>query len=175
MKTSIKRRIAFTFIGLMIAALLAIGIINIVFSDGFYRREKQRKLQKSWEMFNAEVLFEDSYTYEEDETEDSTDDTGWRDKRKQTIYNDEIEAEEVEEDSDPDDGAVAISEELEHFCQVNALTYAVIDYNLNFRLTNAQDGDSMASRLFGNLFEVDGDNTTVLSQTDYYNIIMCIL
>ena len=125
MKTSIKRRVAFTFIILMASALLLIGVINVVFLDGFYLREKQNRLRKSWEMFN----------------------------------------EEIDEDTEE------VSEEIERFCSVSALTYAVVDYNLNFRLTNAQDGDSMASRLFGNVLQIEEDNTTTLLETDQYNII----
>ena len=60
MKNSIRRRVAIAFTGLMIAALLAVGVINLVFSDDFYLREKQQKLKKSWEMFNQEVVFDES-------------------------------------------------------------------------------------------------------------------
>ena len=156
MKTSIKRRVAFTFMGLMIAALLAIGIINQVFSGDFYLREKQRKLKKSWEMFNEEIIFIDDDADDEDGDADNTDQDS---SGSNHHFHDEIKAEEVEDD-DPDtsedDSMPVISEDLEHFCQVNALTYAVVDYNLNFRLTNAKDGYSMASRLFGNIFNIEG-------------------
>ena len=171
MKTSIKRRVAFTFMGLMIAALLAIGIINQVFSGDFYLREKQRKLKKSWEMFNEEIIFIDDDADDEDGDADNPDQDS---SGSNHHFHDEIKAEEVEDDdpdTDEDDSMPVISEDLEHFCQVNALTYAVVDYNLNFRLTNAKDGYSMASRLFGNIFNIEGENTKVLGKTDHYNII----
>lgn len=171
MKTSIKRRVALAFLGLMIAALLAIGIITLAFSDDFYLREKQRKLKKSWEMFNEEVVLPDD-SFEEDEGQeqnDSDDPELHSGKDENSRYHDEIQAEEVE--GSEEEQELQISDDLEHFCQINALTYAVVDYNLNFRLTNAKDGDTMASRLFGNLFEIEGENTKVLAETDYYNII----
>ena len=177
MKKSIRRRVAIAFTGLMIAALLAVGVINLVFSDDFYLREKQQKLKKSWEMFNQEVVFDESAGEDGDEDDaDDADDAENADGTEEDgtgrhPHHDEIFAEEFE-DVDPEtEEDLVISDDLEQFCEVNALTYAVTDYNLNFLLTNARDGDSMASRLFGNLFNIEGDNTTVLSETDYYKII----
>ena len=170
MKTSIKRRVALAFIGLMIAALFAIGIITLAFSDDFYLREKQRKLKKSWEMFNEEIVLPDDTDEADEDAYDPDDPELHSGNGGHSQYHDEIQAEEVADD-DEEDEELQISDDLEHFCQINALTYAVVDYNLNFRLTNAKDGDTMASRLFGNLFEIEGENTKVLAETDYYNII----
>ena len=53
MKRSIRKRIAACFIILMVAALAAIGIINLFLADDYYLRDKQNTLVKSFEMINT--------------------------------------------------------------------------------------------------------------------------
>lgn len=63
------------------------------------------------------------------------------------------------------------SEEMETYCQVNGLIFGIADENLDFLYTNSQDGERMASRLFGNVMRKEDENTTVISQNDRYQII----
>ena len=53
MRHSIKKRIAFTFIGIMALALLAIGVVHWFFLGNYYSSKKQETLVESWEMINA--------------------------------------------------------------------------------------------------------------------------
>lgn len=63
------------------------------------------------------------------------------------------------------------SDEMEAFCQVNGLTFGIADQNLTFLYTNSQDGERMASRLFGNVLRKEENNTTIIRQDDAYQII----
>jgi two-component system sensor histidine kinase VanS len=63
------------------------------------------------------------------------------------------------------------SDEIETYCQVNGLTFGIADANLDFLYTNSQDGDRMASRLFGNVLRKEDENTTVIEQKDTYQLI----
>jgi len=60
---------------------------------------------------------------------------------------------------------------METFCQVNGLTFGIADANLDFLYTNSQDGERMASRLFGNVLRKEEENTTVIEQKDSYQLI----
>lgn len=60
---------------------------------------------------------------------------------------------------------------IEQYCSVNALTYAVADSHLNFLYTNSKDGRRMSSRLFGNLLDLELENTKILKSTDEYKVI----
>ena len=53
MKRSIKRRVAFTFIGLMACTLLAIGIFHWAFMEKFYLSQKMDVLTDSWNSVNS--------------------------------------------------------------------------------------------------------------------------
>ena len=53
MKRSIKKRIAFTFIGLMVLTLVAIGIVHWFFLGNFYFDKKQETLVESWNKING--------------------------------------------------------------------------------------------------------------------------
>ena len=124
MKRSIKKRIAFTFIGLMVLTLVAIGIVHWFFLGNFYFDKKQETLVESWNKING-----------------------------------------------AGDGDTEITDEFRRFCSVNTLTYAVANANLNYIATNSQDGEGMASRLFGNMLEKEKDNTKILQETDSYQVI----
>ena len=53
MKHSIKKRIAFTFIGLMAMTLVVVGVVHWFFLEDYYFRKKQETLVESWDMMNA--------------------------------------------------------------------------------------------------------------------------
>ena len=52
MKHSIRRRIAFTFIGLVGLAVFLIGILNYTMLPQYYTMKKTEILEKSWDMIN---------------------------------------------------------------------------------------------------------------------------
>ncbi|MCI1328662.1 MAG: HAMP domain-containing histidine kinase [Lachnospiraceae bacterium] len=63
------------------------------------------------------------------------------------------------------------SDEMETYCQVNGFIFGIADENLDFLYTNSQDGERMASRLFGNVLKKEDENTTVIEQKESYQII----
>lgn len=54
MKRSIKRRIAFTFIILMVVTLVAVSLVQWLFLGRYYFDRKQETLAESWDMINGE-------------------------------------------------------------------------------------------------------------------------
>ena len=54
MKRSIKRRIAFTFIVLMVVTLVAVSLMQWLFLGRYYFDRKQETLVESWDMINGE-------------------------------------------------------------------------------------------------------------------------
>lgn len=54
MKRSIKRRIAFTFIILMVVTLVAVSLMQWLFLGRYYFDRKQETLVESWDMINGE-------------------------------------------------------------------------------------------------------------------------
>ena len=54
MKRSIKRRIAFTFIVLMVVTLVAVSLVQWLFLGRYYFDRKQETLAESWDMINGE-------------------------------------------------------------------------------------------------------------------------
>ncbi len=54
MKRSIKRRIAFTFIILMVVTLVAVSLVQWLFLGRYYFDRKQETLVESWDMINGE-------------------------------------------------------------------------------------------------------------------------
>ncbi len=63
------------------------------------------------------------------------------------------------------------SDEFNNFCNENSLTYAYTNASLNEIVTNSADGQGMAGRLLGNLLSMEEENTTVLKETDTYQVI----
>lgn len=59
MKHSIRRRIAFTFIGLVGLAVFLIGILNYTMLPQYYTMKKTEILEKSWDMINAVAVIPD--------------------------------------------------------------------------------------------------------------------
>lgn len=53
MKHSIRRRIALTFIGLVVLAIALIGVLNYTLLPRYYTKQKMNILEKSWQMFNG--------------------------------------------------------------------------------------------------------------------------
>ena len=53
MRQSIKRRIAFSFIILMVVTLMAVCLMQWLFLERYYFERKQETLLKSWEMINS--------------------------------------------------------------------------------------------------------------------------
>ncbi|MGI6118725.1 MAG: ATP-binding protein [Bilifractor sp.] len=64
-----------------------------------------------------------------------------------------------------------IGETLEQYYQDNGLTFGLADENLNYLDTNAQDGERMTSRLFGNVMRKEDENTTVIRKEESWQII----
>lgn len=52
MKHSIRYKVAFSFIALISATLIIIGIFNLAFSEKFYLSKKQAIMEQSWDMIN---------------------------------------------------------------------------------------------------------------------------
>lgn len=48
MKHSIRYKVAFSFIALISATLIIIGIFNLAFSEKFYLSKKQAIMEQSW-------------------------------------------------------------------------------------------------------------------------------
>ena len=69
------------------------------------------------------------------------------------------------------DGTFSVSDTFERFCSANSLVFSVTDENLTSIVTNAEDGRTMAGRLFGNVLGMEDDNTEVLEQNDEFNLI----
>ena len=69
------------------------------------------------------------------------------------------------------DGSFSVSDTFERFCSANSLVFSVADENLTSIVTNAEDGRTMAGRLFGNVLGMEDDNTEVLEKNDEYNLI----
>ena len=59
MKHSIRRRIAFTFIGLVGLAVFLIGILNYTMLPQYYTMKKMEILEKSWNMINEVAVIPD--------------------------------------------------------------------------------------------------------------------
>ena len=57
------------------------------------------------------------------------------------------------------DGTFSVSDTFERFCSANSLVFSVTDENLTSIVTNAEDGRTMAGRLFGNVLGMEDDNT----------------
>lgn len=58
-----------------------------------------------------------------------------------------------------------------NFCTENSLVFAYTDSTLNTIISNSVDAEGMAGRLLGNLLSIEKDNTTILKQTDHYQVI----
>lgn len=122
MKKSIGFRIAAIFMILMVVALVTMGIVQKLFLNGFYYREKQQILVASMNMVNK-------------------------------------------------DSSVVNTDEFSTFCTENSLVFAYTNSNLSEIVSNSVDGEGMAGRLLGKLLAMDQENTTVLDQTDQYQVI----
>ena len=64
-----------------------------------------------------------------------------------------------------------VPESFVNYCAVNGLTYCVADPTLQPLSTNIQDDVYLASRLFGNVMNMESDNTVILEQNEDYNLI----
>ncbi|MDO4617704.1 MAG: HAMP domain-containing sensor histidine kinase [Lachnospiraceae bacterium] len=62
------------------------------------------------------------------------------------------------------------TDEFNNFCSENSLVYAYTNSSLSEIITNSSDGEGMAGRLLGHLLSMDEKNTTVLEQTDSYQV-----
>lgn len=69
------------------------------------------------------------------------------------------------------DGSVVTTDAFTNFCTENSLSFAYTNPNLSEVISNTSDGEGMAGRLLGNLLSMETDNTTVLEQTDHYQVI----
>lgn len=71
-------------------------------------------------------------------------------------------------DAEPD---IVKSDAFNNFCAENTLTFAYTDSTLNKIISNSPDAKGMAGRLLGNLLSIEEENTTILKQTDRYQVI----
>lgn len=69
------------------------------------------------------------------------------------------------------DGSVVTTDAFTNFCSEHSLSFAYTNPNLSEVISNTADGEGMAGRLLGNLLSMEDDNTTILKQTDHYQVI----
>ncbi len=69
-----------------------------------------------------------------------------------------------------EDNSIVQTDDFINFCAENSLVFAYTNSNLNEIITNSSDGEGMAGRLLGNLLSIEEENTTVLKETDNYQV-----
>ncbi len=127
LKKSLKRRIDISFMMLIAATLIVIGIFHWLFIDDIYLENKK------------DILIES--------------------------YN------EISMVSDSEDGSI---ERFMTFCAKNNLSFVVTDFSFNVLISNLADAEDFARLLFGIILDKEGDNITVLSETEDYQIVKVI-
>ena len=69
------------------------------------------------------------------------------------------------------DESIVTTDDFTNFCSENSLIFAYTNSNLNEIISNSADAEGMAGRLLGNLLSMEEENTTILDQTDRYQVI----
>ncbi|MCQ2509651.1 MAG: HAMP domain-containing histidine kinase [Lachnospiraceae bacterium] len=69
------------------------------------------------------------------------------------------------------DESIVTTDDFTNFCSENSLIFAYTNSNLNEIISNSADAEGMAGRLLGNLLSMEEANTTILDQTDRYQLI----
>lgn len=62
-------------------------------------------------------------------------------------------------------------DDFSNYCAMNGLTFVIADPNLNAVTSNAKDADNMLRMLFGNILDMEKDNTKILYQDERYQIV----
>lgn len=69
------------------------------------------------------------------------------------------------------DESVVTTDEFFNFCSENSLVFAFANSSLSDVISNSFDGQGMAGRVLGNLLAMEQENTTVLLETEKYQVI----
>ncbi len=144
---SLRTSLVLLTVGMIVFALLLIGVINHYFLGSFYQSFKQRQLMSTYELINTTDL-----TSEDDETdEDSDEDSG---------------------DGDIQDfiGVLEFPSSIKKVSIENNIQILVTDTDMqNFRATGRESIEE-AARLFGYFTGLYRDGITTIETSDMYTI-----